>query len=611
MKHVLEILVLVLLLALTACLNSNPIPTATMRQESCPQGKSCETEVPPAPSATVTPIPINTPAPEGRYLYVSSQGSDSNTGTKGSPFQTISKAAKIAKAGDVVLIGAGIYHEDVKPIASGEPDKYIVYQSDQSGEVIIDAEDGKRPGCIEIEDKSFLQFIGLTVRGANSTQDWPRAGISITDGSDHIILNDITAYNNYFGIMVEGSEKPVSFITVKNSKTFGPGNVGNIHYGIFFYKKVQDSQILNNHVAYILPEEQSYGIEIGTDFPGVQTDGARRIVIAGNEVDHNESEGIHTWNAIGVLISGNYLHDNGATGIQIEDGSENIVVENNLSETNARKYEFEAGVWIDDSKNVVVRNNVLRSNKVGLIVTTSNRVIVHDNSIYLNNRGAENLDNAAGLIVEDEVYNAAVTHNTFYKNGAGSASHAAVNFGLFNPSCSNITFKNNIIAETVNPIDLLQDSCVDFVSDFNDFFNTRPLAMEWNQKQMDWSTYLTANGQDSHSITVAPMFADPETFDFSLQSTSPVIGKGSVLTWTTSAGSGDTVSVTEAGYFSDGFGIGGGDPIVVGNSRANIIAVDYFNRSIRVDRSLSWNKNDPVSFPFVGSAPDMGASNSQ
>ena len=84
-----------------------------------------------------------------------------------------------------------------------------------------------------------------------------------------------------------------------------------------------------------------------------------------------------------MLISRNYLHDNGATGIQIEDGSENIVVENNLSENNAQKYEFEAGAWIDDAKNVVVRNNILRSNKVGFNVTRSERVMVHDNFLFM------------------------------------------------------------------------------------------------------------------------------------------------------------------------------------------------------------------------------------
>jgi parallel beta-helix repeat protein len=411
--------------------------------------------------------------------------------------------------------------------------------------------------------------------------------------------------------MAYGRENPVSFITVKNGRTFGSGNIGNTHYGIFFYKKVYDSSIINNHVAYTLPEDQSYGIEISTDYPGIQSNGSRRIVISGNEVDHSESQGIHIWNAAGVLISNNHLHDNGATGIQIEDGSENVIVENNLSENNAQNYEFEAGAWIDDSKNVVVRNNVLRSNKVGLIITASDRVIVHNNYLYLNNRGAKNLDNAAGLIVDDSATNISLTQNTFYKNGADNMTRAAVNFGLFNPSCAGITFKNNIVAETVNVLDFFQDSCSGFVSDFNDFFNVRPLAIHWNQSQTDWLTYLAISGQDTHSLINDPLFVDPAGFDFSLQSTSPLIGKGAILARTTKAGTGNTVSITDASYFSDGFEIGNGDAVVIGGSPANIVAVDYSNHLIRIDRIIKWDKNDAVSFPFVGAAPHMGASNTK
>ena len=595
---------LVGLAVLTACI---PAISERDRSQSCPQNEVCETSTP-QETSTLT----NLPASGGRYYYVSPRGNDANSGTKEWPLQTIGRAANMAKAGDVVLIQAGIYYEDVKPLHSGEPDKYITYQNEGDGEVIIDAQDGQRAGCIEIDNRSYLQFIGLTVRGANSYETWPRAGISMTDGTNHIILDNITAYNNYVGIMAYGREDPVSFITVKNSKTFDAiGNIGNIHFGIFFYKKVYDSSIVNNHVAYTLPEVQSYGIEISTDYPGIQANGPRRIVITGNEVDHNESQGIHTWNATEVLIGSNHLHDNGATGIQVEDGSENFVIENNLSENNAQKYEFEAGVWIDDSENVVVRNNILRSNKVGLTITNSSRVIVHDNLVYHNNRGAKNLNNATGLIVEDSAINISVTHNTFYKNGASGMQHGAVNFGLFNPSCTNTTFKNNIVAETANLVDLFQDSCSGFVSDFNNFFNTRPLAIKWNQSQTDWATYQSVSGQDVHSLTSDPFFVNPPTLNFSLQPSSPLNDKGTILTWTTSAGSGKTMIVIDTSYFSDGFGIGSGDSILIGSSLANITDIDYANQSISVDQVIDWEKNDAVSFPFDGTAPNMGASSAQ
>lgn len=563
---------------------------------------------------TITPVPVTpvpvTPTPDTRHYYVSPHGNDANSGTQESPFQTIGKAALVAKAGDVVLIQAGIYYEDVKPSHSGEPNQYITYQNAGDGDVVIDAEDGQRAGCIEIENKSYLEFIGLTVRGANSYETWPRAGVSMTDGTNHIILDNITSYNNYFGIMAYGRETPVSFITVKNSKTFeSVGNIGNTHYGIFFYKKVYDSSIINNHVGYTLPEAQSYGIEVSTDYPGIQAEGPRRITITGNEVHHNESQGIHTWNVVGALIDSNHLYDNGATGIQIEDGSENIVVENNISENNAQKYEFEAGVWVDDSKNVLLRNNILRRNKVGLIITDSDRVIVHDNFLYLNNRGAENLYNAAGLIVDGSAEKISVAQNTFYKNGADGTERAAINFGLFNPSCSNITFKNNIVAETANVLDLFQDSCSGFVSDFNNFFNTRPLVVKWNQSQFNWSNYQRVSGQDVHSLTNDPFFVDTTAFDFSLQPESSLIDKGVILARTTNAGNGKTIPVTDASNFSDGFGISSGDSILVGSRRVNITVIDYVNQSISFDQVISWEKNEAVSFPFTGAAPDMGASN--
>ncbi len=147
------------------------------------------------------------------------------------------------------------------------------------------------------------------------------------------------------------------------------------------------------------------------------------------------------------------------------------------------------------------------------------------------------------------------------------------------------------------------------MSDFNDFSNTRPLAIGWNQSQIDWAGYLATSGQDAHSLTSEPLFVNPAAFDFSLQPASPLIGKGVILARTTDAGSGSQVIVTDASYFSDGFGIGSGDTVVIGSNHAKIVSIDYLNQTIGIDRVLNWGKNDPVSFPFAGAAPDLGASN--
>ena len=599
-KISLTTVIVIVTLFLSACgVAGTSIPPTSTSIPSTP------TSIPPTPTSippTATPL-------SGKLYYVATNGDDVAPGSDTRPFRTIGKAANVARPGDTILIHGGVYYEDVKPRRSGEQGQFITYKNYGDGEVILDAQDGQRAGCIEIENKSYLQFSGLTVRGANSYSSWPRAGIAVRDGSSNVILDDITAYDNYFGIMVYGKDTPVSFITVRNSKTFDSDTkTGNTHYGIFFYKKVYDSSILDNHAAYALPESQSYGIEVSTDYPGVQADGARRIVISGNEVDHNESQGIRTWNAVGVLISDNHIHDNGATGIQIEDGSENIVIENNLSENNAQSYEYETGVWVDDSKNVVVRNNVIRNNKIGLTITFSDRVIIHDNTIYLNNRGAENLLNAAGLIVNHDVSNISITQNTFYQNSAGEAQRGGINIGSSEPNCEGIRFKNNIVAETKSSWDLVQGACANFLSDYNDIFNTRAVSIKWNESIYDWLSYLSVSPRDTHSLSEDPLFVDPAGFDFHLGPSSPLVGKGVVLTSTTDSGNGNVITVWDASYFSDGFGIGEGDEIVIGANRVRIIAIDYANHKISIDRTIQWKKGDGVSFPFSGAAPDMGAS---
>jgi hypothetical protein len=80
-----------------------------------------------------------------------------------------------------------------------------------------------------------------------------------------------------------------------------------------------------------------------------------------------------------------------------------------------------------------------------------------------------------------------------------------------------------------------------------------------------------------------------------------------VLASATDAGDGKVIPVTDASYFSDGFGIGAGDEIVIAANRVRIIAIDYANNKMTIDRTIHWGKGDGVSFPFAGTAPDMGA----
>ena len=162
--------------------------------------------------------------------YVAIDGNDSNPGTLTQPFLTIQKAAHVMVAGDRAMIRQGTYNEEVKISKSGRDGAYITFQNYGSERVIIDGQ-GKRNSCITVMNgASYLQFIGLRLTGA--TASWPRAGFYATDNATHLILDRIEADHNGYGIMLDGTTKPVSFVTIKNCKAHD-----NINNGVFLYNK--------------------------------------------------------------------------------------------------------------------------------------------------------------------------------------------------------------------------------------------------------------------------------------------------------------------------------------------------------------------------------------
>ena len=77
-------------------------------------------------------------------IYVNAKARCDGDGTKERPFKRINDAAKIAKAGDEVLVMPGLYREYVNPVNGGTADNRIVYRSTEPlGAVISGAEEVK------------------------------------------------------------------------------------------------------------------------------------------------------------------------------------------------------------------------------------------------------------------------------------------------------------------------------------------------------------------------------------------------------------------------------------------------------------------------------------
>jgi hypothetical protein len=213
-----------------------------------------------------------------------------------------------------------------------------------------------------------------------------------------------------------------------------------------------------------------------------------------------------------------------------------------------------------------------------------------------------------GLNIDRKTFTVAVAHNTLYRNGDPKSRKGGISMSSYHPPVGGIVFKNNILSDTMAPHDLWTRSN-DYISDYNLIWNTRGLVVYWLTGKVPWSQYLAASGQDAHSIAEKdPKFTFPEDHKFYLQPESPAIDAGDFLTRTVDSGMGNIIQVWDASFFTNGFGVTSGDLIQVGENRpVTVMQVDYTKKTIKVDENISWKKGDGVSYPYSGSAPDMGA----
>ena len=121
--------------------------------------------------------------------------------------------------------------------------------------------------------------------------------------------------------------------------------------------------------------------------------------------------------------------------------------------------------------------------------------------------------------------------------------------------------------------------------------------------------YLAGDPSEPHLILDEdPLFVNRFDDNYHLQSLSPAVDSAGPLAHTTNAGSDNQITVDDAGYFVDGWGIVEGDQIIVGsNPAAKIAAINYDINTITLDRSISWNIGDGVYYSHQGSGPDRGA----
>src|SRR5262245_32873126 len=110
----------------------------------------------------LTPIVLWLPVVASRQVYyVSPAGDDHNSGTsQAAPFLQIQRAVDLAQPGDVIVLAAGVYRQDVVSRRSGSPDAPITIRG--STTAVVQGAGSDR--VIEI-NHSYITLEGFTING--------------------------------------------------------------------------------------------------------------------------------------------------------------------------------------------------------------------------------------------------------------------------------------------------------------------------------------------------------------------------------------------------------------------------------------------------------------
>jgi len=514
--------------------------------------------------------------------YVATNGNDNNNGSISAPWVTIQKAADTVSAGDTVNVRAGTYNERVTLTTSGTSGNYITFQPYTGETVHIMGGTGQGYKFVGY-GLSYIKIIGFKIH------DFEGSGIGFFGGGSHIEIRDNEIYN-----MNVNTIPTVTRAANPNCGTWGHAIIVSteIWGPPASYPTLTDLIIDNNYLHNIITGCE-YEHEALSIFYNVQ-----RFQITNNT--------LNTVTHIGINMTGmSYMwHDPYSYIDAYPNGG--IVSGNTIKDVGS--FSYDTGLYINGARNVTLENNTVYDGiGTGIAPSTEQLTSTTENIIVRLNKVWNNLRQVyiGAATTGGNTNNSRWVHNTFVMKNSGNFANI-----YFGNGTGNIV-KNNIFYKTAGTYMMQDSSGISTVTlNYNNYYDpSTSYFMYGGSSYLGFTAYKNGTGQDTNSITTDPKFTNISTNDFTLQSSSPAIDAGDFLTRTTSSGSGTTIVVSDARYFNDGYGIAGvsGDEIKVGNNSVAVTAVDYNSNTITVDRNISWNNNEGVSYAYSGNKPDIGA----
>ncbi|SCY71753.1 Ig-like domain-containing protein [Microvirga guangxiensis] len=308
-------------------------------------------------------------------IYVSTTGSDSNSGASGSPVKTISKASQLAKAGDTVLVGAGTYKGLVTISSSGSASAPITYKPVDGAKVIIDGAGTPTNSSLVTISGNYVVFQGFEVQNAQ------RTGISLWESHDVKVLNNKVHDSVRAGIFSGASSVGTSY--------------NNVIEGNEVWNNVKENTSKNSSSGWA----QAIGAYASDN-----------LTIRNNKSYDNWGEGIGVQSSMNAKILNNTTHDNFSVNIYLDNAQAAVVQGNTVYTTNDTTYYRNGkaawGIRIANehvdrplpSKDIVITNNVLAgSGEIGYGAYEANTGLINpkieNNTFYSSYTQIPNLEN--------------------------------------------------------------------------------------------------------------------------------------------------------------------------------------------------------------------------
>ncbi len=490
---------------------------------------------------------FNPAYPSDNIFYLSPGGDDNQEGTRQAPWKSLKKASETAKAGDTIILLPGNYEGKLQPVNSGIANEPIIFRSEPRLKATLTGPSSGR--TIVLENLKFIHLEGLHLNPKDHGVGW-----LTMRGCSHMVVEDCRMENSTLGLAAH----------VENCE----------------HVKIRNSVF----------RKQTGGINM------LRVSSVTRMVFEGNAVSragHSPLQFFPPNTNRYLVIRGNVFH--AAWG---------------------RNFEF------FHDRDVVFENNIITHAFNGGWSASSDAKLGFTRGIFRYNRVFRNIGGAINLCPwRDEGFLQTIR---IYNNVFDDNAHYGIAVNSDNDSTKDIVFINNIFSRNDRwgqqcQARLRGGSPEQVKMAHNAFFamdSGLPVVHDYGEastlvKLQDKKIVSEHGNRYKKNLQLNPGYVDPANFNHALLPGSPLRDAGQFLTKTRGAGRGTILPVEDAAFFYDGFGIKDeqGDIISIGRNEqhAIVIKINHENQTLHLDREVSWQEGDPVSQPWDGKAPDIGA----